>query len=64
MPEPVNRTRRQMRLAAGRLQTQGQQNHSLLLNMDEDALLRPFTDISSERYSVYPDVRRAWWIRA
>jgi hypothetical protein len=59
MPEPVNRTRRQMRLAAGLLQTQGQQNHALLLNMDEDALLRPFTDISSERYSLYPDVRHA-----
>jgi uncharacterized protein len=33
---------RQMRLAPGPLQSQAQQNHALLLNMDEDALLRPF----------------------
>src|ERR1700688_646598 len=33
---------RQMQLAPGPLQNQAQQNHALLLGMDEDALLRPF----------------------
>jgi DUF1680 family protein len=32
----------QLRLARGPLLSQAQQNHALLLNMDEDALLRPF----------------------
>ncbi len=33
---------RQLRLARGPLLSQAEQNHALLLNMDEDALLRPF----------------------
>jgi len=33
---------RQLRLARGPLLSQAEENHALLLNMDEDALLRPF----------------------
>ena len=33
---------RQLRLAHGPMLNQAQENHALLLNMDEDALLRPF----------------------